>query len=261
MPASRVFRIAAVSDIHYGKHSGGALRPLFDEVSEKADVLLLGGDLTNYGLPEEAELLAKDLREHLRVPAIAVLGNHDFESDQVEDVCAVLEGAGVEILDGTCTTVGEVGFAGVRGFGGGFGRWALTAWGEPAWKALVQEAVDEALKLDKALARLGTEHRIALLHYAPICATVEGEPEEIWPFLGSSRLEEPLNRYAVAAAFHGHAHAGTPEGQTTAGVPVFNVATPVLSRAYPDRPPYRLFKLPLTAPAKDGRAAVATTPS
>lgn len=244
MPAPSAFRIAALGDLHYGKHSGGALRPLLEEVSEKADVLLLCGDLTEYGQPEEAELLAADLIEHLHVPALAVLGNHDFESGQAEAVCALLEGAGVEVLDGTGTTVGGVGFAGVRGFGGGFGRWALSPWGEPLWKALVQEAVEEALKLDKALSRLGTAHRVALLHYAPIRATVEGEPEEILPFLGSSRLEEPLNRYGVAAAFHGHAHAGAPEGETASGVPVFNVAVPVLERARPGGLPYRLFELP-----------------
>ena len=253
MPTAPVFRIAAVADIHYGKHSGGAYQALFDEVSETADVLLLCGDLTDYGLPEEAELLAHDLREHLRIPALAVFGNHDFESGQVEEVREIVENAGVEVLDGTCTAVGEVGFAGVRGFGGGFGRWALSPWGEPAWKALVQEAVDEGLKLDKALSRLETRHRVALLHYAPIRATVVGEPEEIMPFLGSSRLEDPLNRYEVACAFHGHAHAGSPEGETTNGVPVFNVSVPVLERAHPDHPPYRLFELPLSEASTNGR--------
>ena len=252
MPTSPVFRIAAVADIHYGKHSGGAHRSLFDEVSETADVLLLCGDLTDYGLPEEAELLAHDLREHLHIPVLAVLGNHDFESGQVEAVREIVEGAGVEILDGTCTTLGEVGFAGVRGFGGGFGRRALSPWGEPAWKALVQEAVDEELKLEKALSHLDTRHHVVLLHYAPIRATVVGEPEEIMPFLGSSRLEGPLNRYGVTCAFHGHAHAGTPEGKTANGVPVFNVSVPVLERAYPDHPPYRLFELPLEEPPSNG---------
>ncbi|MDX1531134.1 MAG: metallophosphoesterase [Rhodothermales bacterium] len=244
MPASTL-RIAAVADVHYGRHSAGAMRAVFERASEEADVLLLCGDLTDYGKPEEAELLAADLREHVGVPVLAVWGNHDFETDQIEDVQAVLENAGVEVLDGDCTEVRGVGFAGVRGFGGGFGRWALSPWGERPIKAFVQEAVDEELKLDAALSRLGTRHRVVLLHYAPVRATVVGEPEEIFPFLGSSRLEEPLNRYDATVAFHGHAHAGSPEGRTSAGVPVYNVSLPVLRRAYPDRPPFRLFEIDL----------------
>jgi Icc-related predicted phosphoesterase len=133
-----------------------------------------------------------------------------------------------------------IGFAGVKGFGGGFGRLALEAWGEEGIKKFVYEAVEEALKLEKALARLRTTQRIALLHYAPIQATVEGEPPPLWPFLGSSRLEEPLNRYAVTAVFHGHAHHGSPEGKTLGGAPVYNVALPVLRRSAPEQPTFRV---------------------
>lgn len=251
MPDDQTLRIAAMSDIHYGRHAGSTIQTAFDRVSEEADVLLLCGDLTDYGKPEEAERLAADLREHVSVPILAVWGNHDYESDQIEELHEILTHAGVEILDGSCTEIGGVGFAGVRGFGGGFGRWALSPWGEPAWKALVQEAVDEELKLDAALSRLGTHHRVVLLHYAPIRDTVVGEPEEIFPFLGSSRLEDPLNRYDVTVAFHGHAHAGAPEGRTAHGTPIYNVALPVLQKHYPDRPPFRLFELDLTEPVEE----------
>jgi Icc-related predicted phosphoesterase len=147
------------------------------------------------------------------------------------------------MLDGDTFETHGVGFAGVRGFCGGFGRGALGAWGEPIIKQFVHEAVNEALKLESALARLRTEHRIAILHYAPIRDTVDGEPLEIYPFLGSSRLEEPLSRFEVTAVFHGHAHKGTPEGKTAKGIPVYNVAHPVLKACYPDRPPFRLFEV------------------
>jgi Icc-related predicted phosphoesterase len=248
-------RIAAVADLHYDKRAAGKHRALFEAASAEADVLLLCGDLTDYGTEGEAEVLAEDLRQHCTIPVLAVLGNHDHESGEGEAVCAVLDRAKVKLLDGGSCVVGGVGFVGVKGFGGGFGRWALSAWGEAPIKAFVQAAVDEALKLDAALSRLDTEHqaahRVALLHYAPIAETVVGEPEEIFPFCGSSRLEDPLDRHAVAVAFHGHAHAGAPEGRTRGGVPVYNVSVPVLQKALPDRPPFRLFTLdPAAAPAE-----------
>ena len=235
--------VAAISDLHYDKQSKGALRELFDHASDVADVLLLCEDLTTYGLAEEADILAQDLRAHVKIPVLDVLGNHDFESDQPEAIRETLEEAGVQVLDGEATVVAGIGFAGVRGFGGGFGQQALNAWGESVTKQFVQEGVGEALKLEAALARLDTRHRIALLHYAPIRATVEGEPPEIFPFLGSSRLEDTLNRYEVTAAFHGHAHHGTPEGRTAQSIPVYNVSLPVLRQAYPDRPPFCLFEV------------------
>lgn len=237
-------RIAAVGDIHVRKASRGALDSLFRAMSESADVALLCGDLTDYGLPEEAEIFANEVRASLRIPALAVLGNHDFESGHADEVKAIIASAGVVFLDGDSHEIDGVGFGGAKGFLGGFGRRQLGNWGEQSIKALVHEAVEEALKLEAALARLRTTHKIAVLHYAPIQATVEGEPPEIIPFCGSSRLEEPIDRYRVSAAFHGHAHHGTVEGRTRGNVPVFNVAMPLLKRTYPHREPFRLLELP-----------------
>jgi Icc-related predicted phosphoesterase len=238
-------RIAAVADIHVKKTSAGALQPLFAKITDSADVLLLCGDLTDYGTIEEAKILAKDITSTLRIPTLAVLGNHDFESNQQDDVVKILSDAGVTVLDGDSYELHGVGFAGVKGFAGGFGRRSLGAWGEPIIKSFVHETINEALKLEAALARLRTPQKIALLHYSPIHATVEGEPPEIMAFLGSSRLEEPLDRYRVNAVFHGHAHRGSPEGRTKSNAPVYNVAMALLAGAYPDRPPFRIVEVPL----------------
>jgi Icc-related predicted phosphoesterase len=239
-------RIAAMADIHYGKNSQGKFQPLFAEIARTADVLLLCGDLTDYGLAEEAELLAKDLATITKiVPVLGVLGNHDFESGQPDRVREILQGAGLSMLDGETCEVKSVGFAGIKGFGGGFGPYMVAPWGEETMKLFVREAVDEGLKLETALAKLRTQQRVAVLHYAPIRATVEGESLEIFPFAGSSRLEDPLDHFGVLAAFHGHAHHGAPEGRTRGGVPVYNVAVPVLERAYPDRPPYCMLEVSL----------------
>ena len=238
-------RIAAIGDIHVSKSSQGKFQSLFAQISSSADVLVLCGDFTDYGLPDEARVLARELTSSVKIPVIAVLGNHDYESGKQDEVRGVLADAGVTVLDGEVAEVQGVGFAGVKGFAGGFGRGALGPWGEQAIKTFVQEAVDEALKLEAALARLRTHRRVAVLHYAPIRATVEGEPLEIFPYLGSSRLEEPINRYRVSAVFHGHAHRGSPEGKTATGVPVYNVAMPLLARLNPDRPPFLILELPL----------------
>jgi len=249
MTASKdVQRIVALADLHYGVHMAGSLQPLLAEAAASADVLLLGGDLTDLGLPEEARLLAAELTP-LKVPILAVLGNHDYHSGQADEISRILTGAGVHLLNGEAVELGGVGFAGVKGFCGGFDQRLLAPWGEDIVKAFVHEAITEALKLESALAKLRTPTRIALLHYAPIRATVEGEPLEILPFLGSSRLEEPLNRYEVTAAFHGHAHRGALEGRTRAGVPVYNVAVPLLRKSFPDRPPFHLLRLPGPAAA------------
>jgi Icc-related predicted phosphoesterase len=249
-------RVAAVSDIHYGKASAGSLAPLFGQIAESADVLALCGDLTDYGLADEARILAADLQS-MKIPMVGVLGNHDLESGQETEITEVLTRAGVKMLDGDTFEYRGVGFAGIRGFCGGFGRGALGPWGERVIKDFVNEAVQEALKLETALQRLNAlEHRVVLMHYAPVRATVEGEPAEIFAFLGSSRLEEPLTRLGATVVFHGHAHRGAPEGRTTNGVPVFNVAQTVLKAAYPDRPPFRLFEVPLTeAPPATDRPA------
>ena len=236
-------RLAALADLHCGKTCSVDLQPLLMEISQAADVLLLCGDLTDLGVPEEAHVLAKVLST-VRIPMVGVLGNHDFEGGHQEEIKQILGEAGLKILDGEAIEVHGIGFAGTKGFGGGFGRRTLEPWGEPPIKQFVQEALDETLKLESALARLRTAQRVAVLHYAPIRGTVEGEPPEIFAFLGSSRMEEPINRYEVAAVFHGHAHHGAPEGATQTGIPVFNVSHTLLKNSYPDRPPFRLFELP-----------------
>jgi Icc-related predicted phosphoesterase len=242
-------RIAAVADLHLKKSGSGSLQPLFAKATEEADVLLLCGDLTDYGTLEETKVLAKEVTSALRIPAIGVLGNHDFESGLEKDMVSILIDAGVTMLDGDSTEIQGVGFAGVKGFAGGFGRRALGAWGEKIIKDFVHETINESLKLEAALARLRTPQKIAVLHYSPIQATVGGEPPEIVAFLGSSRLEEPLDRYRVNAVFHGHAHRGSPEGRTKSGVPVYNVAMPVLAAAFPDHPPFRVVEVPLPVEA------------
>jgi Icc-related predicted phosphoesterase len=244
-------RLAAVGDVHCTRASSGALASMFTEAASQADVLLLAGDLTDYGLAEEARVLAREL-SGVKIPMLGVLGNHDCESGHEEEVVKILVEAGVQMLDGDSVEVQGVGFAGVKGFCGGFGRRTLEPWGEAATKAFVHEAVTEGLKLERALARLRTPQRVALLHYAPIEATVEGEPREIFPFLGSSRLEEPLNRYQVTVAFHGHAHRGVAEGRTSAGIPVFNVAMPLLRRVLSDALPVRIVEIPALAPVSAG---------
>src|SRR5213596_3785753 len=238
--AERALRIAATADIHYGKHSRGALHDAFAEVSRIADILLFCGDLTDYGLPEEAEELVADIRASLKIPMLAVLGNRDFESGQYELVCKVLDGAGVNVLDGQAIEIGGIGFAGVPGFGGGFGRRMLNAWGEPLIKQFVQESISHAVRLEQALTKLQTEKRIVVLHYSPIRATLEGEDPEIYAFLGSSRLEEPINRFKVTAVFHGHAHNGVLDGKTSTGIPVYNVSAPALRKT---GKPYRIVEL------------------
>ena len=229
----RIKRIAAVGDIHVRDADRGQWTEFFRDVSGKADILLLCGDLTDHGRATEAEVLAEELRA-CSIPVLAVLGNHDYDHNEQDEIRKALALANISILDGDMSVVGGVGFVGIKGFGGGFDRAMLSMFGEPMMKAFVQEAVDEALKLDGALSRLDTEHpevpKIALLHYAPIAATIEGEPEAIFPFLGSSRLAEPLERRQVQAAFHGHAHVGTLEGETARGVKVFNVARPLLQK-------------------------------
>jgi Icc-related predicted phosphoesterase len=247
-PARDTVRIAALGDVHYGTSSQGALQPLFAEIGQRADVLLLCGDVTNHGLPDEARLLTRDLAA-AKIPVLAVLGNHEYESGKEAEVSQILAEGGAQVLDGEACEVLGIGFVGLKGFGGGFGERALQAWGEGIVKQFVHEAVNEALKLESALARLHTAQRVVLLHYSPVAATVEGEPREVYPFLGSSRLEEPLTHYPVAAIFHGHAHHGRPEGATRSGVPVYNVALPVLQRAFPDQSPFRLIELPVAAPA------------
>jgi Icc-related predicted phosphoesterase len=251
-PARRV-RLAALGDIHCGKTSQGVYHDLLRFINEHADVFVLCGDLTDHGLPEEAQVLAREMTSLLKIPTVAVLGNHDYHAGKEAEIERVMTDAGVHMLDGDAYEVHGVGFAGIKGFGGGFGRHTLEPWGEDTIKHFVMEAIDQALKLETALARVHAPHRIAVLHYAPVQATVEGEPPPIFPFLGSSRLEEPLNRYPVSVVLHGHAHHGAPEGRTRNNTPVYNVSMPLLRGLFKDRPPVRLLEIPLTpAPEADG---------
>lgn len=244
-------RIAAVGDLHFGRAGyGPPLRSLFAEVVERADVLALCGDLTDSGDPDEARALARALAT-ATIPTVAVLGNHDCESGKLPEVSRILCDAGVHVLDGGSFEIFGVGFAGVKGFAGGFGRRALGPWGEEIIKLFVQEALNEALKLETALARLRTERRVVLLHYSPIEGTVEGEPKEIYPYLGSSRLEEPLTRYPVDAVFHGHAHHGAAEGRTKTETPVYNVSLNLLQRINPEGLPFRILELPVSGAPPD----------
>jgi Icc-related predicted phosphoesterase len=246
--ATRTVRIAAVGDVHCGRGAQTTLRPFFAQMGEAGDVILLCGDLTDYGLPEEAHHLVQELSECLHRPVLAVLGNHDYESGKQDDIRGILCEGGVTMLDGDACDACGIGFVGVKGFAGGFGDYCLEPWGEDAIKSFVREGVSEALKLEAALARLHAEPRVALLHYAPIDSTLVGEPAQVFPFLGSRRLEEPLNRFRVSVVFHGHAHNGSPEGRTSEGIPVYNVAKPLLERRFPGSPGFRVVEVSVPAP-------------
>jgi Icc-related predicted phosphoesterase len=223
-------RIAAVGDFHCGAEDAGAYRDLFAEVNAQADVLVLTGDLTRRGAAAEFKIVVAELAD-VKIPIVAVLGNHDYEANEVAQGSALLRARGVHLLNGDSFQLDEqVGFAGVKGFMGGFGRGTLTAFGEPETKAFVHATLAEVQALELALRRLATPIRIAVLHYSPIVATVAGEPEIIHPFLGTDRLSEALDRHGATMAFHGHVHSGTFTGHTPAGVPVYNVSLPLLRR-------------------------------
>ncbi|PYY01336.1 MAG: metallophosphoesterase [Acidobacteria bacterium] len=234
-------RIAALGDLHFSPQSYDRIREAMNRLRDEADLLILAGDITNLGKPEEMEsMLATFMR--LRVPIVAVLGNHDFECGRHEELAKMMAAEGVKVLDGSGYERDGVGFAGTKGFIGGFGRGVLTAFGEPEVKAFVQSAINETLKLERALSMLRTEKRIVVTHYSPVVDTVRGEPEQIFPYLGSSRLAEVIDRHQAVLAIHGHAHHGALEGKTTGGVPVYNVALPLLMARTPAAP-YRLFDL------------------
>lgn len=247
MESNETLRIAAMADLHYGRGHRDELRELLGQASDAADVILLCGDLTDHGRAKEAKMLVEDVHANVRSKKVmAVLGNHDLASDDHDELLDVLDQGGVEVLDGECSAVGSVGFAGVRGFCGGFGTRSVHPFGERELRDFINVTVEEALKLETALSRLDTEHRVVLLHYAPIRDTVEGEPPEIFPFLGSSRLEDPINHYDASVVFHGHAHKGGAKGKTAHDIPVYNVSIPVLKHVYPDRPAFRLYDVDLT---------------
>jgi Icc-related predicted phosphoesterase len=227
MDHEREVRIAAVGDIHFDGRSKGTLRALFADVCREAHILAVCGDLTTHGGVDQVERLLDEMTG-VEIPIVCVLGNHDYESGEEERITALLVDRGIHVLDGTSVEIEGIGFAGVKGFGGGFGRRTLGPFGERIYKEFVQTSIDEALKLETALRTLQAETRVVLLHYSPVRETLIGEPEEIFPFLGSSRLLAPIETYGASVVFHGHAHIGTAEGVTPAGVPVFNVAKQVL---------------------------------
>jgi Icc-related predicted phosphoesterase len=221
-------RVAAIGDLHVQEDSVAPYREMFAEISAAADVLVLCGDLTNFGKTREAEILAEDIKS-CSIPVLGVLGNHDYECGQPEKVCEILHSAGMKVLDEQAVEIDGVGFAGVKGFMGGYGRGELAPFGEPIAKAFVDEVMNEARKLENQLRTLRTERSVAILHYSPIEETIEGEPPSIFQYLGSQRLCEPIDRFDhVKAVVHGHAHHGSYEGRTPRGIPVYNVAQFVL---------------------------------
>ena len=230
-----MIRVAAMGDIHLGTESRGMLRPSLANIADHADVLLVAGDLTHVGDPTEAEIVAEELAGH-DVPVIAVLGNHDHQSDAAEKVTLILEGAGVTMLDGSAIEVdtesGPLGVAGTKGFGGGFPPAMAAGFGEPEMRAFVATSNREADALQDALESLRCETRVALTHYAPVVDTLAGERPEIYAFLGSIALAEAIDEGSASLAIHGHAHLGAASGATPGGVPVMNVAQPVIRAPY-----------------------------
>ncbi len=237
--ARGTLRVACIGDIHVKEDQAAPYSELFGEISREADVLVLAGDLTDLGKVSEAEILAEDLRA-CSIPVVAVLGNHDYECGCVEEVTRILKAAGVRLLDGTSCEIEGVGFVGVKGFGGGFGRRMLGSFGEPAIKGFVAEAVSESMRLENAMRGVRQGRVLVVLHYAPIPETIAGEPPEIFPFLGSSRLAETIDRFKVSAIVHGHAHRGTYEGRTPGGAPVYNVARQIEK---PNGKPYAVLEI------------------
>jgi Icc-related predicted phosphoesterase len=230
---SKKIKIAAVGDIHIGKNSRGMFNEYFALISELADVLVLCGDITQRGIPSDVEILAQEISS-CKIPILGVLGNHDHEGGKMDEISEMLARARVTILDGDSVVEKGVGFAGIKGFCGGFGNHILTSFGEKAIKDFVQETVNENLKLERALDQLSnTEKKVVIMHYAPIAETLKGESPEIFPFLGSSRFEDTINRFDVNVVFHGHAHHATHAGATNKNIPVFNVAYPIMYNINP----------------------------
>lgn len=228
-PNGREIRIAALGDVHFNGEGAGDLRELFAEIDRGADVLALCGDLTTHGRPEQMRMFIDELAG-VHIPIVCVLGNHDYEGEAADELKALLKHRGVHVLDGDQAVIDGIGFAGTKGFVGGFGRGALAPFGEKLIKDFVQAALDESIKLENALRNLYTDTKVVLLHFAPIIDTVLGEPEYIHPFLGSSRLLEPLETHGASVIFHGHAHHGAAAGRTPSGIPVHNVALPLLRK-------------------------------
>lgn len=234
-------RIAATADLHFSASRQAALHDQFSHVRDEADVLVLAGDLTNYGQPDEMDSLL-NVVVRSRIPTVAVLGDHDYEGGRQVELMRMMSSSGIKVLDGTAYERDGVGFAGTKGFVGGFGRGVLTAFGEAEIKQFVQASIDEALKLERAMAQLRTPKRVVVIHYSPIASTVQGEAAEIFPFLGTSRLAEVVDRHGADLVLHGHAHHGQLEGKTTGGSPVYNVAITLLQARQPPSA-YRIFDI------------------
>ena len=224
-------KVAAIGDLHVKEDQAAPYRELFAEIAKAADVLVLTGDLTDLGKPQEAEILAEDLR-HCSVPVIAVLGNHDYECGHVDEVREIFRGAGVRLLDGSSCEVEGVGFVGVKGFVGGFPGSHLPDFGEPLLRRVYAEASADVEAIDAGLRAVAVcPLRIVLLHYSPAAATLAGEPEGIWAFLGTDRMAPPIAEHAPDLVVHGHAHAGTFAG-AIGEAPVYNVSVPVIERDF-----------------------------
>ncbi len=222
-------RVAATADVHARVGDARRLRTLAEGAARDADVLVIGGDLTDLGRVEQAEVFLEAL-DACPIPIVATLGNHDHESGSADVLSRLFAGSGIHLLDRSSVVIDGVGFSGVKGFCGGFDRDVANPFGEDLFKAWVTEGILDAEALKRELRGLETERRVAVLHYSPIRATVEGEPPEIFPYLGTSRLAGALDEGRATVAFHGHAHRGYFRGKTQGGVPVFNVAVPVLEQ-------------------------------
>lgn len=217
-----------MADLHVRADSSGKFVKSFEEASSEADILVLCGDLTDLGLDSEAKVLAQELKS-CTIPVVGVLGNHDFESELQETVSEILSES-MQVLDKEPKEILGIGFAGVKGYGGGFDNRMLAAFGEKGVKNFVQEVLDEARKLENSLRMVNASKKVILLHYSPIKATLEGEALEIYPFLGSTRLEDTIDHIGAEAVFHGHAHHGNLTGNTKSGIPVYNCAIPVVGK-------------------------------
>ncbi|OQA04459.1 MAG: Calcineurin-like phosphoesterase superfamily domain protein [bacterium ADurb.Bin400] len=235
MKGNGKFTIAAVGDLHVKERDAGRFHDFFAELSEKSNTIALCGDLTNLGLPAEAECLAKEIQS-ATVPIVAVLGNHDHQSGETAVVNQILREAGVNLLENGPYETDDVGFAGTKGFAGGFGRYTISPFGENVLKIFVDEAMREALELENSLHEINAKRIAVVLHYSPVPHTLRGEATELYPFLGCSRFEETIDRFDVSAIFHGHAHHGSPEGKTMKGTPVYNCGYDLLNAIHLDHP-------------------------
>jgi Icc-related predicted phosphoesterase len=228
-------RIAAVGDVHLDESLRGSYRKRLHDIEDRADVLLLAGDLTRHGTLEEGRVVADEFRD-LPIPVVAVLGNHDHHSDHPAEIAAMLRDAGIAVLHDDATVLDidgvRLGVVGGKGFGGGYAGKCASDFGEPEIKAFVGHTKRIADRWRVALKELEADRRVVLSHYSPVKDTLAGEPLEIYPFLGSYLLAEVVDAEGADLIIHGHAHAGTEKGVTPGGIRVRNVALPVLGHAY-----------------------------